>query len=138
MAGDDFQLLKEAARQHHRRVKAINRRLYIQPKDWQQIEKKRLLREALRLRDFRISECTRLNITMQEYEARLSSWRYLRQLMEERRDRIKAREDSDRLMHMMKAKTSAKAARKAQLVLEGIEPPPPSNDLKELREQFGS
>lgn len=136
MSVDRFEMMKAAERQQQRRIRAINRQLYIQPKDWQQIEKKRLLRDWIKRRDFRIAECIRLEITMQEYEQRFASWCYLRGLMERRRDRIKARHDDDRLMHLMKAKTSARAARKAQLVLEGIESPPPSNDLKELREQF--
>lgn len=131
-------MLEASSRQHYRRVKAINRRLYIQPKDWQQIEKKRLLREALKLRDYRIAECDRLGLTIKEYEHRFESWCYLRRLMERRRDIIKSRQDDEKLRVMMKAKISARAARKAQLVLEGIDPPPPSNDLSDLKEKFGS
>lgn len=138
MTPDPYLMMKAASRQHHRRVKAINRSLYIQPKDWQQTEKKRLLREALKLRDYRIAECGRLRITMKEYEQRFEAWCYLRQLMERRRDIIKSRQDDEKLRIMMKAKISARAARKAQLVLEGIEPPPPSNDLCDLKEKFGA
>jgi len=56
--------------------------------------------------------------------------------MERRRDRIKAREDDDRLHHLLEAKMSERAAKAAQGVLEGIDPPTLPADRSALRRIF--